>query len=40
MADAMLCRRLAAVVELISFALDHGGGPGEVDFYTKGELPP
>lgn len=33
MADAMLCRRLAAVVELISFALEHGGGPGETDVY-------
>lgn len=31
MTDAILCRRLAAVVELMSLESEYGGGPGEVD---------
>lgn len=36
MADAMSCRRLAAVVKLISFALEDGGGRGEEEDVYKG----
>lgn len=39
MADTMWCRWLAAVVELISFALGDRGGPGEGDVYKGWSSP-